>query len=82
MLGFGVVFDCGHVAGFAADFAVGGFAGPGAGAVVTGFVDADGWLGPMLGFFHHRNVPCGAEDDRRVFTPWSVERGEATLSLR
>ena len=33
--GFGVGFDCGEVSAFAAHFAVGGFSGPGAGAVVA-----------------------------------------------
>ena len=38
--GFGVGGDHGEVTAFTADFVVGGFAGPGAGAVVAGFVSA------------------------------------------
>lgn len=42
VLGLGGALEGGLVAGFVADFAAGGFAGPGAVAVVFGFVDADG----------------------------------------
>ena len=38
--GFGVGFHRGEVTAFAAHFAVGGFAGPGAGAIFAGFVSA------------------------------------------
>ena len=80
--GFGVLFDCGEVTAFAADFAVGGFAGPCAGAVVAGFVDAGRWLRPMLGFFHPDNVRCRTENERQVFIPWLTRRCAANVSLR
>ena len=80
--GFGVVFNCGVVTAFAADFAVGGFAGPCAGAVVAGFVDAGRWLRPMLGFFHPHNVRCRTENERQVFIPWLTRRRAANVHLR
>ena len=77
--GFGVVFERGEVTAFAADFAVGGFAGPCAGAVVAGFVDAGRWLRPMLGFFHPDNVRCRTENERQVFIPWLTSRPAAKV---
>jgi len=80
--GFGVVFERGEVTALAADFAVGGFAGPRAGAVVAGFVDAGRWLRPMLGFFHPHNVRCRTENERQVFIPWLTRRRAANVHLR
>ena len=77
--GFGVVFDCREVTALAADFAVGGFAGPRAGAVVAGFVDAGRWLRPMLGFFHVNNVRCRTENEKQVFIPWLTSRPAAKV---
>ena len=81
--GFGVVFERGEVTAFAADFAVGSFAGPCAGEVVAGFVvDAGRWLRPMLGFFHPDNERCRTENERQVFIPWLTRRCAANVSLR
>jgi hypothetical protein len=66
----GVVFEGGLVAGVVADFAAGGFAGQGAGAVVAGFVDAGGRLGPMFGLFHAGSIACCAREEKGVFTLW------------
>ena len=79
--GFGVVFDRGEVTAFGADFAVRCFAGPGAGAVIAGLMEADRRLGPILGFFHRHNLRCRAEGGRQVFIPWLTARRNAKIFL-
>jgi hypothetical protein len=70
VLGGGVGFEGGEVTGLVADFAAGGFAGRGAGAVVFGFVHADGGLGPVFRLLHWRSIACGAGEEKGVFTLW------------
>ena len=80
VLRFGGMLQGGEVAGFGADFAVCGFAGPGAGAVVAGLVDAGCWLRPMFGFFHRHKMRWREEGGRRVFIPWLMPPGVANLT--
>lgn len=80
MLRFGGMLQGGEVVGFGADFAVCGFAGPGAGAVVAGLVDAGCWLRPMFGFFHRHKMRWREEGGRRVFIPWLMPPGVANLT--
>ncbi len=78
-LGFGGLFAGGEVAAFVADFAAGGFAGPGAGAVFAGFVDTDGWLLPVLGFFHGGSVALLLVVANGGLTPWRESGGEGMV---
>ena len=79
VFGFGVAFDGGHVATFAADFAVGGFAGPGAGAIFAGNVRAHAGLGPVFGFFHEVRMACVRAGSMGVFALWRARPGADIL---
>ena len=51
-VGFGGALEGGFMTALGTDFAVGGLAGPSAGAVFAGDMSAAGRLGPMCGLFH------------------------------
>lgn len=67
---FGVLLGGGEIAAFAADFAVGGFAGPSACAVFGRDVNTFVGLGPVFWFFHQLMVAHAMLAGCRVFTPW------------
>lgn len=77
----GVGFERGEVAAFTADFALGGFSGPGAGAILGREVNTLlGW-GPVRRFFHRVIVVHDAIGGCRVFTPWRADCPSGILSL-
>ena len=67
---FGVLLGGGEIAAFAADFAVGGFSGPSACAVIGRDVNTFVGLGPVFWFFHQLMVAHAMLAGCRVFTPW------------
>ena len=68
VLGLAGSLEGGLVAALGADFAVGGFAGAGAGAVVAGFMDTHGGLGPMFGLFHVISIASPPRSEKEVIT--------------
>lgn len=79
--GAGFGFECGEVAAFAADFAVGGFAGPSACAVFGRDVNTFVGLGPVFWFFHRLMVAHAVLAGCRVFTPWRAGSRGVILPL-
>lgn len=67
---YGVLLGGGEITAFAADFAVGGFSGPSACAVIGRDVNTFVGLGPVLWFFHRLIVASDPLAGCRVFTPW------------
>ena len=80
VLGLGGSLQGGLVAALGADFAHGGFAGQGAGAIVGRDVMTGLRLGPMFGFFHERIFAEAEAGVSRVFTPWPGAAGEIILA--
>ena len=80
-MGVGGAFESGGVAAFGADFAIDGFAGPGAGAVFAGDLRAGGRLGPMLRFFHRITLGRRAVLERRGLHPMETRKRGGQLAV-
>ena len=81
LFGLGLMLGGGEVAALVANFAVGRFAGPRAGAVISRGRQTCGRLRPMFRLFHVPTMTRDAERVRGDFTPWPPQARGAMVCL-